>query len=409
MLLALAFACSCSKKDGPASEPGPPARKTGSPTPVGTPDGSHVARASIGATGGTLTSADGQLTVTIPPGAFTANQQVSIERITNHNPLRIGQGYRLQPEGLTFAKAVTLTFRYLSTDTVAYPIEAAGIAYQTGDGVWMAVPRAQTDANARTVTVPTTHFSDWSQYTPVRIVVRQPALAPNAATSVSVTVADDFLAPLDRETPIPADLPADPRFIKSWKLSGAGRLEGEGPVIRYVAPPTIATPPQSVATVTAEVYQLLGQPATYKLNAHVRTVEGFLKLRINGGDEITLKALPVVKASGDFWQLATTGAPGSTGMVITWPFGVGTHGFSILPRLDKAVVSLVYNGDNYGHTYIASGNEMHASPGFVKITSMGAIDGFVTGTFSVEKAGRYPTLKNTIILEGSFTTTKVAH
>ncbi len=89
------------------------------------------------------------------------------------------------------------------------------------------------------------------------------------------------------------------------------------------------------AKVVAEVYERLGQPKTIRLTADIRILEGWLKLRIDGGDEITLKALPIVKLSGDTWQLATTGLQGSTGVVLSWPWGVGTHGFSIEPRQIK--------------------------------------------------------------------------
>lgn len=402
MLLALAITAGCSKSDSGNDGPPGPTTETGTPTPVGAPDGTPSASAVIGAGGGTLSSADGRLKITVPAGAFTADQTVSIERIASHNPLGVGRGYRLKPEGVRFAKPVSLTFQYFRPDSVAYPTEAMRVAYQDSKGVWMAVPGTVNTDN-RTATVQTDHFSDWTLFTPVRLEVKQPVVNPGGFTDVSLVLADEFLAPLTKERPINSNQPANPAFIKSWKLTGPGKLAGEGAIIRYIAP--ISATLEQKATVSAEVYRALGKPETVKLNVVIRTMEGFLKVRIDGGDEITLLVNPVAKV-GEFYQLSTTFSPGQTALVISWPFGVGSHGFSIEPRADKATISLFHNDANYGFTWI-SGDVLRASPGAVTITSMGVIDGFVTGKFVVEKGGKYPLLKSTVHYEGTFQTTKI--
>ncbi|WP_341836054.1 hypothetical protein WJU16_24860 [Chitinophaga pollutisoli] len=404
MLLALAITAGCSKSDSGNDGPPDPATKTGTPTPVGATDGTPSASAVIGAGGGTLSSADGQLKITVPAGAFTADQTVSIERIASHNPLGVGRGYRLKPEGVRFAKPVSLTFQYFRPDSIAYPPEAMRVAYQDAKGIWMAVPGTVNTDN-RTATVQTDHFSDWTLFTPVRLEVDQPVVNPGGSTPITLILADDFLAPLTKEKPIPSNLPADSRFIKSWKVTGPGALTGTGATNRYVAPPRV-TAGQNKATISVEVYRALGKPETVKLNAEIRTMEGFLKISIDGGDEITLPANPVAKV-GEFYQLSTTYSANQTAVMISWPFGVGTHGYHIEPRMDKAAVSLFYNDANYGYTYIA-GDMLRASPGAVTITSMGAIDGLVTGKFVVEKGGKYPLLKSSVHYEGTFQTTKLA-
>lgn len=408
MLLALAFLSACSKKEDAGENPRreDPAQEQGTPTPVGALDGTPKSQTVIGAAGGYFISADAELRVTFPPGALTGDQTVSIERIVNHNPLGIGHGYRLKPEGITFAKPVSLTFNYFRNDTIAYPVEAMRVAYQNSKGVWMAVPGAEINTDRRTVTVQTTHFSDWSQFTPVRLDVKQPVVGVGSSTPVTLILDDDFLAPLNREKPMKAGLPLNDKFIKGWNLNGPGRILGNGATVRYVAPPAITTPPESRATVSVEVFRELGKPATMKVNAVIKTMEGFVRISIDGGDEFTMQANPIAKV-GDHFQLSSNTPGYSTGMVLSWPFGVGTHGYSIEPKPDKAVVSLFYNDANYGHTYLA-GNEATASPGAVTITSMGVIDGLVTGTFVVEKAGKYPLLKNTIHFKGYFQTTRIA-
>ncbi len=199
LLLALTILCACGKNDGPAPDDTPgddnPAVITGTPTAKGESDGSEATQGLIGPDGGSLASTDGKLTVTFPPGALTARTLIMIGRITNQNPLKVGHAYRLTPHGTTFAKPVTLTFKYHHSDSLAYPMEAARVACQDRKGVWQAIPNAVINAAEKTVSVQTTHFSDWSQFAAIRIAVKQPALAPGAATPVELLLADDFLAP----------------------------------------------------------------------------------------------------------------------------------------------------------------------------------------------------------------------
>src|SRR5689334_6890130 len=77
-------------------------------TDKGIPNGPSVSQV-IGTTGGSVTSADGLLTVSIPAGALASTKTITIQPITNNVSLGVGGGYRLGPEGTTFAQPVTLT------------------------------------------------------------------------------------------------------------------------------------------------------------------------------------------------------------------------------------------------------------------------------------------------------------
>lgn len=78
---------------------------------------SRIVSAIIGAEGGTITSSDGRLTLTIPPGALDEDTEITIRRI-NPNDLppefddtdTEGQ-YDLQPEGLEFNIPIAVEFR----------------------------------------------------------------------------------------------------------------------------------------------------------------------------------------------------------------------------------------------------------------------------------------------------------
>jgi hypothetical protein len=83
----------------------------GTPLPKGTPAGIATTKV-IGAAGGTITSADGGITFTIPAGAVSANTPFPIQPITSSMPTNLELNYRLLPEGTHFAQPVTITFHY---------------------------------------------------------------------------------------------------------------------------------------------------------------------------------------------------------------------------------------------------------------------------------------------------------
>jgi len=130
-------------------------------TDRGTAQGNAVA-ATIGSGGGTLSTADGKLTVTIPAGALASNTSVSIQPISNEGPLGLGMGYRLSPEGTTFQQPVTLTFSYDDAILDNTNEDFLWIITQADDGSWNAVVSSEVNSSANTVTVTTTHFSDWA-------------------------------------------------------------------------------------------------------------------------------------------------------------------------------------------------------------------------------------------------------
>ncbi len=85
-------------------------------TEKGTAQGTAIT-AIIGTTGGSLTSTDGRLTVTVPAGALTANTTISIQPISNEGPLGLGKGYRLSPEGITFQQPGNINFCLYAAST----------------------------------------------------------------------------------------------------------------------------------------------------------------------------------------------------------------------------------------------------------------------------------------------------
>ncbi len=146
---------SCGHK-GASGATNPPA-STAAGTPIGIPS-----TASIGPLGGSLSGPDGtRISVTIPADALSSPIDVSIQPITNNAPGGLGNAYRLQPDGQTFSKPVTITFQYTNGDLAATAASALDVAYQTSRGYWAAYKQVSLDTTSQTVTIQSTHFSDW--------------------------------------------------------------------------------------------------------------------------------------------------------------------------------------------------------------------------------------------------------
>lgn len=109
-------------------------------TPVGEVRGLQAV-ALIGPAGGELTSTDGRVTVTVPPGALTGTQELGIVEITSHAPGAVGRSYRITPHGLATPVPMTLRLRY--HDSV---LRAAA----PGSLGWPSRPRTAAGARSRT-------------------------------------------------------------------------------------------------------------------------------------------------------------------------------------------------------------------------------------------------------------------
>jgi hypothetical protein len=140
---------------------GTPTPAVADPTPVGTVTGAAVS-ADIGPDGGSLSSADGALTLTVPAGAFDQLHAVSIQPISNEAHGAKGPAYRIEPEGLHAALPMTLQFKYGDAELKGTNAEYLSIAYQDAQALWHVYNKPALDADAKTLTVQTTHFSDWS-------------------------------------------------------------------------------------------------------------------------------------------------------------------------------------------------------------------------------------------------------
>jgi len=283
-LLASTILFACGGGGGGGGAPAQRAKAMPVSTPVGTAIGSAITT-TIGAAGGTLTSLDSTVTLSIPPGALAADTAIGIQAITNHAHGGKGSAYRFTPDGQTFQKPVALTFTYTDADLEGTAAQALGAAYQSADGYWHWLLHPTLDATAKTVTISTAHFTDYAY-------VNGFNLRPLSATvkvgktvnlhvkycypaSGGVEIADEITTlPLGREcasTSRQDELNPLLPPVSAWTVAGAGSVSDLGYNAVYTAPQAKPTP--NTAVVTARINNTsLG---TMFLLSHITIVDEF--------------------------------------------------------------------------------------------------------------------------------------
>ena len=236
-----------------------------SATAVGVATGSAVT-ATIGAAGGSLRSADGKLTLTVPAGALAANTTIGMQPISNFAHGKIGDAYRLTPDGQTFAQPVTLTFAYTDDELAGGSADVLGVAFQTTTGFWRWAGDPTVNAAAKTVSVKSTHFTDWSRVKGIQMRPPSKTVRVKGSVSLLVTVcypvsvtdaSGDELAYLGYKCDVDSEL-AILNPISDWSVNGVlggnsttGTVTGSGASGTFIAPATKPNP--NTVTVSALV------------------------------------------------------------------------------------------------------------------------------------------------------------
>jgi hypothetical protein len=241
---------------------------TYTPAAKGNPSGTATTQ-QVDGMGGSVTSADGRLTLDIPAGALASATQISVQPITSTTPNGIGLAYRLEPEGTAFAAPVTLTF-HLST-AEALGIASTYVVTQHPDGLWYSLRNQQRDADAQTVSMSATHFSDWSLAE--TLVLKPPKQRVKTREAASFTPeilmvneeGDELANPFgdDVALPMPTTLSNQ---LNGTKVASVNGIEGGNATIglirfygstsstlSYTAPPTPPTPSTVTVSLTVEL------------------------------------------------------------------------------------------------------------------------------------------------------------
>lgn len=163
LALAISVFTSCKKdkqEDPIVTPPGELIQKL--KLPLGAVIGNAVQK-EIGAAGGSIQSADGVIKITVPAGALESTASFSVQEVENTLETR-AKSYRLRPEGVNFKKPVTVTYNYASIDLGSIDPRLLFLAFQDKDGYYYSANKTKGNLNNNTLTVETTHFSDWTFY-----------------------------------------------------------------------------------------------------------------------------------------------------------------------------------------------------------------------------------------------------
>lgn len=122
----------------------------------------------IGVAGGSLTSADGKVTLVVPPNAVNVDTQFTINRAnfwTASNRI-LGTVYDIEPTGTVFAAAappqLTITYNALPAGVDPATLTIGTLA----NGQWVDVPGSAGNQAAQTVTVSLAHLSPYAVLQP---------------------------------------------------------------------------------------------------------------------------------------------------------------------------------------------------------------------------------------------------
>lgn len=396
-LLTGLFAC---QKSTDGILPGDPAKPDSTSTiPVqtgvvyekGIPTGGAVQK-TIGPEGGTLASANGTLQLTIPAGAVAQATNFTIQSVTPTLPGLIGkQSFRLLPEGITFAKPVTLQFHYQEDELAGTSSQLLFMAYQGNDGIWKALPNTELDEATRTLTVNTTHFSDWGAFAEFFLLAdREPLNAGESTNLTLVGYYDDLHQAPDAARSEVAltqqQVLQDPGKVRNWRVTGEGTVLGVGTKATYVAPGSDA--PLRRAVVSVEVHDFIPpkyQPrkgATGKaiILRTIRIEGNWFEATLDGMLHDDCKATILYDYRGTTIAASITTVDGlSRPLVVhiadTRLRAGETYSFGDLPQKGKATLLFTEGSDGWGDAWVhyydpCDGDGIVISPGGVHIDSI---------------------------------------
>lgn len=371
----LILSCETEKESvGPGQEPS--GQSAGAVTPAGVPEGT-ITSVQIGPSGGVVASPDNRISVVIPAGAVSASQTFSLQGITNNCPAGTGQGFRLLPHGVNFAKPAIVTFHYDQRDLDGTAPELMRIAYQNEKGVWVSPTTRSLDTTARTLSVETTHFSDWAMFLTMQIDPASVFLNPGE----NVRLSGSYIAETQEKfgeivLGLPEAIPSN--LIDKWTLSGEGTLKGNYNVADYSAPGTIPATNPAAVTLTLHKTVKIGSREfrDLRLVSNIFVAPEGLSVQIDNGAWHTYSA----GVNGTGGQYMVVGKDGTESASVSWK-GASSGTFRWTKSTDVAF-NLNKPKLIYQQIY---GKALNVSGGSVQVDQSDAM--WVTGTFVVQPAG----------------------
>ena len=109
--------------------------------------------------------------------------RASIQPISATAPAGINYGFRLTPDGQTFAHPITLTYTPTPGDLDNTTPAAVGLAFQTATQTWQVMPGTSFDIASNTFSTSTTHFTDYNYFASFHLFSSAPSGLLTAGTA----------------------------------------------------------------------------------------------------------------------------------------------------------------------------------------------------------------------------------
>jgi hypothetical protein len=386
-IAACLLATACKKSDDNTGGEMPDDPYTAMTYPKGALEGTPIQK-SIGTAGGTITSADGKISLTIPGGALTTGTNFSIQPVSNTIPLGTGLAFRLLPDNVVFSKPVTIELIYDSASFEGSDEAALDLAYQDNTGTWKALNNTIQDKAKHKLSIQTTHLNDYSMVSYYVLRAGKTTLVANEPTTLTVykvSTPDDGVA--GEETPLGEAKPyQQPAGFEEWKLTGNGAMDASQTVVAVYTAPAAVQELFSIQVATGLKNVRRPQRLTskkVKLQARIHVVkDDFMAGTYDGHSFNCVLVNPIVgggktviqgvTAKGESVVLITKGT-----VLNTYPYGdEGINGTSLL--------SCSIGGGDFQSEYGICGPPASTgySGGAIIIKSFGERGGIIAGEFS---------------------------
>jgi hypothetical protein len=335
----------------------------------------------LDANGGSITSADGSITIHFPAGAVSSTTPVTIQKLLNTTPNGVGHAYRLTPH-TDFGSPVTIVMKY-SLDSMSV-LDGLGMAFQDETGVWNAIEVVDHDKDAQTISVQTTHFSDWSLFESVRISPAFSVVEPGDEVALKATAVfkgEELLTPLTGVSRPLGSMALDPKYISGWNIEGPGTFVSSGSTARYKATADYGS--------TANITLSLNIPDAPAVVAKAKVIIGGSYVTFAGGPYGTVTVHGFAGAMYDATSKNTIITfngklgDGEYSAVINYPgSGAGTIAWVMTKDKECHVVTQHnYPGGSVFGTFADPDSQKSHHDGSVTIDSYQPVGKFITGTF----------------------------
>jgi hypothetical protein len=189
-------------------------------TAVGKPAGNKT-EIKINKDVSSLRSSDGVVELIIPEGAVPKKTVISIQPITNLMPNGNGKAYRFEPSGVQFKKPIQLIFHYDEEEIKDSMQLLMGIAMQNDKGQWLSLKNFELDVVAKTISGNITHFSDWSNFTAIKLYPPYARVKVNKELDLTIDLVanEEELAPLDNDPMLAPLRRRNISWTSSWRAN----------------------------------------------------------------------------------------------------------------------------------------------------------------------------------------------